>query len=262
MKRATPFVLIVAVAVGLAAGLVYAWVLDPIEIRDSMPKTLGSRDRLAYLALIGDLYAREGDLSQAKARLAELDVRAEGTALAAMIEQYLEEGGQPEEVRNLSHLAEALGASGGVLQVFAVAPTPSPEPTTVASAQPRASVPPAPSPTPAPSFRLIEQTALCAQPGQPGRIAVWVRDAAGNELAGVEIVASWSAGQDRFFTGLHPDRGPGYADLEMAPQVEYEVAVAAYSGDVAEGLTANLQAGVCPAGTVAQEWRLTFQQSQ
>jgi hypothetical protein len=91
---------------------------------------------------------------------------------------------------------------------------------------------------------------------------VWVQDAAGNGLAGVEIVASWSTGQDRFFTGLRPEQGPGYADLAMAPQVDYEVAVAAYKGDVAEGLTSDLQPGVCPVGTVAQEWRLTFQQSQ
>jgi hypothetical protein len=261
MKRAMLFVLILVMAVGLAGGLLFSWVLDPVEIRDSAPKSLGPRDKLAYLALIGDLYARDGDLAQAKARLAELDVRAEGPALAALIEQYLDEGGQPEEVRNLSHLAEALGASGGVLQVFAIAPTLSPAPTVV-SPQPRASLTPASSPTPAPSFRLIEQTALCAQPGQPGRIAVWVQDVAGNGLAGVEIVASWSTGQDRFFTGLRPEQGPGYADLEMAPQVEYEVAVAAYKGDVAEKLTSALQPGVCPVGTVAQDWRLTFQQNQ
>jgi hypothetical protein len=261
MKRAMAFVLILAMAVGLAGGLLFSWELDPVETRDSAPQTLGSRDKLAYLALIGDLYVQEEDLSRAKARLDELGIRAEGPALAAMIEQYLEEGGQPEEVRNLSHLAEALGASGGVLQVFAAASTPSPAPTPV-SALSGDSLTPASSPTPAPSFRLIEQTALCAQPGQPGRIAVWVRDAAGNELAGVEIVASWSTGQDRFFTGLHPEQGPGYADLEMAPQVEYEVAVAAYSGDVAQRLTSDLQPGVCPEGTVAQEWRLTFQQSQ
>jgi hypothetical protein len=261
MKRATPIALILAMAVGLAGGLVYTWGLDPVQIKDTTPKTLRLRDKLGYLALIGDLYAQEGDLSKAKARLGELGVEAEGPALAAMIEQYLEGGGQPEQVRNLSHLAEALGASGGVLQVFAVAFTPSPTPTTVVPAQPGA-LAPAPSPTPAPSFRLIEQTALCAQPGQPGRITVWVRDVAGNELAGVEIVVSWSTGQDRFFTGLRPEQGSGYADFEMAPHLEYEVAVAAYNGDVAQGLTSDLQPGVCPVGTVAQEWRVTFQRSQ
>jgi len=261
MKRTMPIILIVAVALGLAGGLVFAWGLDPSEIKDTTPKALRPRDKLVYLAAIGDLYAHDGDLSQAKARLVELDVKPDGPALAAMIEQYLESGGQPEEVRNLSHLAKALGASGGVLQVFAAAPTPSLAPATVISAQPGASSTPALSPTPAPTFRLIEQTALCAQPGQPGRIEVWVRDSAGNELAGMEIVASWSAGQDRFFTGLRPEQGSGYADLQMAPHVEYEVAMAAYNGDVAQGLTSDLQPGVCPESTVAQEWRLTFQQS-
>jgi hypothetical protein len=261
MKRAMPVVLILAMALGLAGGLVYAWGLDPVEIKGTTPKALRTRDKIVYLAAIGDLYAHDRDLSQAKARLVELGVQADGPALAAMIEQYLDSGGQPEEVRNLSHLAEALGASGGVLQVFAVAPTPSLAPATVISSQPGASSTPAVSPTPAPNFRLIEQTALCAQPGQPGRIEVWVRDTVGNELPGMEIVASWSAGQDRFFTGLRPEQGPGYADLQMTPHEEYEVALAAYSGDTAQGLTSDLQPGVCPEGTVAQEWRLTFQQS-
>jgi hypothetical protein len=247
--------------IGLVGGLVYTWELDPIGIKDTTPKLLRPRDKLSYLALIGDLYAYDGDLSQARARLAKLDVEADGPTLAAIIEHYLDGGGQPEEVRNLSHLAEALGATGGVLQVFAVASTPSPEAATAEPVQSGTPLTPVPSPTPAPSFRLIEQTALCAQPGQPGRIAVWVQDIAGSELDGMEIVVSWTTGQDRFFTGLRPERGPGYADFTMAPHTEYEVAVAAYNGDVAQGLTADLQPGVCPDGTVAQEWRVTFQRS-
>jgi hypothetical protein len=107
---------------------------------------------------------------------------------------------------------------------------------------------------------VSEQTALCAEPGRPGQISVWVRDAAGGQLAGVEVVVSWATGQDRFFTGLRPERGEGYADFEMEPGLEYEVALANQPGDAAQGLTADLEPGVCPTGTLALEWRVTFQQ--
>jgi hypothetical protein len=89
-----------------------------------------------------------------------------------------------------------------------------------------------------------------------------VRDKDGNELAGVEIVVSWSTGQDRFFTGLWPERGVGYADFEMAPEVEYDVALAGFKGETAEGLTADLSPGLCPTGTIALDWQVSFERGQ
>jgi len=262
MRRAALVLLAVATAAGLAGGLFYTWVLDPVEYYDAAPDSLCIQDKFVYLALIGDLYAYEGDLVQAKARLAKLDIEADGPVLAGLIEEYLDGGGQPEEVRNLARLAEALGASGGVLLVFASAPTPSPELTPTLPPQQSTSSTPAPSVTPAPRFRLIEQTAVCADPGRPGQIAIWVQDAKGNELAGAEIVVSWTMGQERFFTGLRPKRGAGYADFEMSPQVEYDVALADFKGDAAHGLVSDLSPGTCPTSTTALSWRLTFQQTQ
>lgn len=269
MKRTALVVFVLAATVGLAAGLYYTWMLDPVEYYDTWPDALRSRDKTLYLALIGDLYAYEGDLARAEARLAELDVAADGTVLAGFIEAYLDSGGRPEEVRNLAHLAEALGASGGVLLVFAGEATPAadgaPTPPATGAAQPDVSATaltlPAASATPAPTFRLVEKTALCAAPGKPGHIIVSAQDAQGKPLPGVEIVVSWPAGQDRFYTGLWPERGAGYADFEMAGDTVYEVYLADYRGDAAQELVANLSPGLCQAGVEALDWRLTFQQS-
>jgi hypothetical protein len=136
MKWAALALFVVAVAAGVAGGLYYTWVLDPIEIYDSTPDTLRPQDRLVYLELIGDLYTYEDDLSQAEARLEALGIQADGSVLAGLIEEYLDGGGRPEEVRNLARLAEALGASGGILLVFASVPAPSPEVTPGLSPQP------------------------------------------------------------------------------------------------------------------------------
>lgn len=238
----------------------FAWVLAPVESYESAPHVLRLEDKYVYLALIGDLYVKEGDLARAKSRLTALGVDADGPGLASLLADYLDAGGRPDDVRNLARLAETLGASGGVLQVFALEPLPSPEPTETAAPQELTPPTAAPSPTPAPIFLLAEQTAVCAQPGLPGSILVWVRDVEGNGLPGMEIVVSWSTGQDRFFTGLRPEFGEGYADFEMAPEVEYEVTLAGFRGDAAEGLKSDLLPGVCPTDTLALNWRLAFQQ--
>ena len=256
MKRAAVALFVVATVAGLAGGLLYTWILDPIESYESAPDALRVEDKMVYLAIIGDLYAVEGDLPLAEARLAALDVQADGPALAGLIESYLDSGGRPEAVRNLAHLAQDLGASGGILVVFG----PSPEPTVTVTPEPGVSPTPAPSVTPAPSFRLAEKTAVCAAPGQPSLIAVWVQDPDGNGLASVEIAVSWATGEDRFITGLKPDRGVGYADFEMSSGIEYDVALVGFGGEVARGLTADLAPGICPTGTVGLDWRLTFQQ--
>jgi hypothetical protein len=260
MRRAGLVILLVTMGLGLAGGLAYAWILSPIDVYDAEPDTLRTHDKLVYLALVGDLYAAQGDLTRAKAELAELGIEAEGSVLTGFIEQHLDAGGTTEEVRNLARLAEALGASGGVLSVFAAEPTLTLEPTATAVVGIEASPTAGASRTPVPTFRLVEQTAVCAEPGSPGQISVWVRDAEGGQLAGVEVVVSWATGQDRFFTGLRPERGEGYADFEMEPGLEYEVSVADYQGESAEGLTPELDAGICPTGTLALEWRVTFQQ--
>jgi hypothetical protein len=258
MRRAAPVLLVVAAAVGLGIGLFFTWVVAPVEMGDSTPDSLHIEDKLVYLALVGDLYAYEQDLPRAERRLADLDLTGDGEALAKLIEEHLDGGGRPEEVRNLARLAETLGASGGVLSVFAAVPTAAPNWTPTARPQAGASPTVLPSITPAPSFRLVEKTAVCAAPGQPGQIAVWVQDQDGNQLAGVEIVVSWATGQDRFFTGLWPEQGDGYADFSMSPDVEYEVTLAAFKGEVAQGLTSGLAPDTCPTGTVALDWRLVF----
>ncbi|MEJ2210364.1 MAG: hypothetical protein P8129_15200 [Anaerolineae bacterium] len=267
MKRRALVVFVLTAVVGLAGGLYYTWMIDPVEYYDVWPDSLRDRDKALYLALVGDLYAHEGDLARAEARLATLGVAADGPTLARFIEVYLDGGGRPEEVRNLAHLAEDLGASGGVLLVFAGEPTagpPSPAPAATSlpgEGSSPATATPLASPTPAPTFELVEKTSLCGAPGRAGQIAVWTQDAQGQPLPGIEIVVSWAAGQDRFYTGLWPEQGAGYADFDMAPATVYEVYLADYRGDAAQELASDLSPGLCRAGVEAVDWRLTFRQS-
>jgi len=260
MRRWLPALLLLALAAGVAGGLFYTWVLDPVEIYDTRPQALRVSQKLVYLALVGDLYAFEGDLDRAGARLASLGLEPDGQILAGLLEQYLDAGGRPEDVRNLARLAEALGASGGVLAVFA-GPSPVPAQAPTAGTGPGPSPSPPPTVTPAPTFLLAEQVELCAAAGQPGRILVRVRDAGGQEMPGVQVLVSWASGQDRFWTGLRPEQGPGYADFQMAPGTGYDVSLAAFPSEAARGLASTLPPGLCGEGVGAVDWRLVFQQA-
>ena len=254
--RAIAFAL--ALAAGLAAGLAFAWGLAPVAYHNAAPDSLEPQHKLVYLALVGDLYAAEGDLERARARLSDLGVAPDGSTLAGSIEQYLDGGGRIEEIGSLARLAQDLGASGGVLLVFGTTPkvsTPVPPETT-----PLPTTPPV-TPTLGLTFRLVEKTATCAPAGQNGKIVVRVRDAAGQGMPGVRLAVSWAAGQDRFYTGLRPELGPGYADLQMARGTEYELSVADARSDVALGLTAELAAGVCPSTSLSLDWQIVFQQA-
>lgn len=266
MKRPTLGVLVLAMlALGVAGGLYYAWMIDPVDSYRTSPDVLRAEDKLRYLTLVGDLYGCQQDWEATQARLQALGIAADGPALAHLIEQYLDSGGRPEDVRPLAQLASDLGASGGVLRVFGALPTSTPRiaasPTAAPTvpAQPTASPTPFSPPTPMPRFEIVEQTALCAAPGRNGQIAVWVQDAQGRPLPGMEIVVFWPAGQDRFFTGLRPKVGAGYADFEMSPDTEYAVSLASFPGDTAEKLTPVLPPNTCPTDTLALDWRLVFQ---
>jgi hypothetical protein len=264
MKRILVAALLVflATVAGVAGGLYYAWMIAPIRYHDSAPNDLYAPDRLTYLALIGDHYALNSDLEQAKAAMSELGIDADGQVLAGLIEDYLDGGGQPEDVRNLARLAQDLGARGGVLLVFDLALSPTPTPAlTLTPSVPADALPTQQALTvvPEPEFLLVEQTQLCAEPGEPGKIAITVRDTQGNQLPGVEVVVSWPQGQDRFFTGLLPGMGAGYADFQMSSGTEYEVALVGFRGDAADQLVSDLEPGLCPTGTLAADWHLTFE---
>jgi hypothetical protein len=45
------------------------------------------------------------------------------------------------------------------------------------------------------------------------------------EVAGAEIIVTWSQGEDHFFTGFKPELGDGYADFIMQPDTVYSVRV-------------------------------------
>jgi hypothetical protein len=241
-------------------GLIYSWVISPVEYVDAPPYALRADFKDEYRALVAAAYLYSGDILRAEDRLVQLKDDNTSQSLALQAQRALEEGHPEGEVRALGILAMALGqgltpmASGSPsTEVATISPgtgviiptqqlllstdipalTPQPDLTQVGMEHPPASINtiqntlPAPStPTPGAPFILSETTLVC-NPDQPQpMIQVVIQDAAGQPVTSVELVVTWENGEDHFFTGLQPELGNGYADFLMTPDVIYSLTLA------------------------------------
>jgi hypothetical protein len=250
--RRGPWYLITGVLVGLALGLIYAWLLNPVEYIDTSPQSLGDEVKSRYRILVALAYQENGDVGRAQARLALLHDNDSQGVLEAQAQQVVANNGSPQEAGALAGLAgdlanrtpeknstrtpsktrqpgtEASSESQSPLTTldpaFAVrTPTPKPTmtPTPVITFTPRVSV--ALQPTLGAPFAYKEKHEVC-DPALPNNLLqVEAVDGSGQPVAGVQIDVTWNGGEDFFFTGLYPQVSAGYADFAMTPGVDYSV---------------------------------------
>ncbi len=259
--------LLTGLVLGVALGLVYSWVIAPVEYVDAPPYALRSDFKDQYRTLIAVAYLYNGDLERAVYRLGALQDADITRTLAMQAQQALAEGRPEIEIQALGRLAVALGqgpapvaaspvpASTQVSPTLAL-PSPtallasptvanSPQPTltpisTLRTPQPTHTPLPTLSPTPTPTlgapFVLQDVTQVCNPNLELPRLEVEVRDAAGQPVPSVELVVAWNAGEESFFTGLKPELGLGYADYDMTVGTVYTLRLA-QGGQPVENLT-------------------------
>ena len=233
MKR---LMLVVGLAAGLGLGLLYAWVLSPVQLVNADLTTLRADYKVDWLTWTAGAFAVDGDRERARRRIEALGEPDPAQAAAAMAQRLAAAGGDPAAVANLAALAAALGAGPAPRVTATPAPapppsaTPSPPPSPTATREPTATAPflptPLPSPTPPGSVAFVGQSFTCDPRFQPALLQVVAEDPQGGGVAGVEVIVEWSGGQDRFFTGLKPELGRGYGDFALAPNLSYTVRLA------------------------------------
>lgn len=276
---AASFILL-GLIIGVAGGLIYTWIINPVIYVDAEPEGLSDRYKDEYVFLVSQNFAATGDWDAAQARLEALEDPNLTRRVADLFEQYLREGRPAGHVRNLAILTRRVGGDSPALSLFGPTPMPppvTPEPTATAntptatllptptltrqpSRTPQPTLTPTPTPiptaTPRPIYRLLSQERLCDAGGPAPRIEVLVVDALLDPLAGAEVLVTWEGGSDRFFTGFQPDQDPGYGDFVMEPDVSYSVAMAEGSPTIG-----GLRIEACPpaSGDHPGGWRLTFQ---
>jgi len=101
--------LLTGVVLGIILGILFAWVISPVEYVDTAPESLTNEFKDQYRVLIASAYVANGDLVRAKARLELLDEPDIYLVVAEQAQQMLAEGGSVEEAQALGRLALALG---------------------------------------------------------------------------------------------------------------------------------------------------------
>lgn len=250
--------IILSLLIGLGVGLAYSWFLSPVTYVDASPSILRADFKDQYRIVIAASYQSNQDLARARARLnllGDVDPIAE---LSAQAQRMLASGEAFDKVRPLAQLATDLQL-GIVSNPVTVTPfptfnTPSVESTVeetatsftvteeagVTSEQPtlvfeqtplipiQETITPRPTVTAVVSnsspFNLVGQETVC-DPSKPALMQLMFMDSRRNEIAGVEIVVTWNAGENNFFTGFKPELGNGYADFVMQADTIYNIQV-------------------------------------
>ena len=238
---------ILALLLGLGAGLAYAWVISPLRLTDSTPALLRTDFKDQYRSAIAASYAATGNLPRAQAGSHLLGDSNPIEALNAQAQRAIASG-DFAQADQLAALAFALENGANVPPPVAM-PTienpldigltitafPSPADLSfVLTETPEISkhnrsetqavlntATPRPTRTPLPTqgapFRLIGQDTVCDPNLPDGLLQVIVYNSNRRQLAGVKIIITWDTGGEEFFTGLKPELGNGYADFLMFP---------------------------------------------
>jgi len=140
-----PWYLLTGLILGFVLGVLYTWVIQPVEYINTTPGSLRSDYKDRYRAMIAAAFQFNHDLVRAQARLELLNDENMARTLAEQAQRTLGEGGSQAEAGALGALAAALGETSGMLPVSVGSPevrtpTHTPEPTSTLTPRPSATV--------------------------------------------------------------------------------------------------------------------------
>lgn len=243
------FFLVTGLILGVLLGMGIDRRMPDLPIVRLAPGALLPEYKDQYRVLIASAYLADGDLLRARERLKLLHDEDVYAALANQAQRSLSSGRDPQEAYVLGQLAVALekDSSPGSLPTATAAPQ-AITPTAQALAPPQSSAAPtasggvsATSVNALPSatfsdapFVLQDRQWVCTPGSESPLIVVEVETASGEPVPGQEIVVSWDQGEERFFTGLKPEVGKGYADFEMDPGVVYSLRLEAGGQNISD----------------------------
>ncbi len=275
-RRLWPLFLLSGLALGLSLGLVFTWLIDPVQYYDTPPDHLRADLNDEYILLICEAYAADHDWVAAQRRLASLDDPDIAAAILDVTERAIASGKPISTIRHLASMAAELGISSPSLAYFlptlpanpsptvqqAIAtftPTAPPMPTVTMTPQPTPQPTETPQPTLTPSlhYKLLAQQQICDQDHPDPLLQVVVTDSQGDGVSGERIVVSWTDHETSLYTGFKPELGSGYGDLIIEPGISYAVRLAAGSETVSD-----IQTDSCTSGTGTQllSIRLIFEE--
>ena len=104
---------LIMIAVGVSLGLLYGWVINPVEYENTSPDILRADYKADFVLMVAEVYRSDQDLEQATRRLALLGdlPPARIVAEAALTAKQLSYA--PSDLQVIDELARALQKSSG-----------------------------------------------------------------------------------------------------------------------------------------------------
>lgn len=258
--------LIFGLFVGIGGGLTYAWVVNPVVEYSTEPWQLRPEDRAHYIVAITLAFAGDSNLNKAVERLialrgenfnADIFQQVADAACRLASTGYVDSNSGLTAIRSMMTFYQLQGRSGcadTLLPAGDLAPTPvvvidastptlpppatkTPTPASAVGATP---TPPriiVPTSVPQRDFVLANVSTFC-DPQISGVIEVFVQDFGSVGIAGMPVRVRWDGGEDTFYTGLKPERGPAYADFQMEEGKGYIIDMPGRSDPSAQQLVA------------------------
>jgi hypothetical protein len=99
---------LIAVLLGIAAGLFYGWVVNPVKYTDTPPSALRADYKADYVLMVAEAYQGNHDLALAVRRLALLGDTAPGKFVQQAVSYGSKEGYAQADLDLMARLADAL----------------------------------------------------------------------------------------------------------------------------------------------------------
>lgn len=103
-----PARLLIGVVLGVATGLIYGWIISPVEFINTAPDSLRSDYRTDYVLMVAQAYTVEADLDSSQKRLAALGPEPPGDTVIQAIQYAVEHNFSQTDIEALRQLALGL----------------------------------------------------------------------------------------------------------------------------------------------------------
>jgi hypothetical protein len=114
MKATRLLFILIALATGIALGLIYGWVVDPVDFFDLTPDTLRADYKTDYVLMTAEAYRFEQDPGLAARRLAIFGSQSPYAIAAQGLEYARTNGFADSDIALIQELVTALQAWSGI----------------------------------------------------------------------------------------------------------------------------------------------------
>lgn len=108
MSSSKIVMVVIALILGIALGLAYGWVIEPVEYTDVTPNILREDYRVDYVLMVAESYQNDLDAEEANQRLAALGSEPPASITASALDYATRNDFAPEEMQALQNLLTAM----------------------------------------------------------------------------------------------------------------------------------------------------------